>query len=193
MIRQLTAVLSVAMLGCGKTEVTAPQPAPAAPAWQTIEGSKEGTTYTLQLPPGWKWDPRGEATKTTLGLSTFGMQIRKAFSNEDSDAYAKKTFNGLQIQLKGQKGRIRDLRIIKVGDVSAVWSAISFDPGDKSPTTILKTQCFLRTAGRDVGLELSRTDVRPERKEADSVESQREFLKIAESFRVIDVKDAKQK
>jgi hypothetical protein len=198
MIRRLIAVfagLSVAILGCGKPEVTTPNPASAPPTSQTVQSKKGGAAYTLQIPPGWKWNAAGMANKSSGSFCSFQVmvEIRKPFSKDDTEEYAKKSLDVLRRQLKGQKGRVRDLRIIKVGDVSAVWSAVSFDPGDKTPTSILKTQCFLRTSGRDVQLECSRTDVRPDRKESDFVESQEEFLKIVESFRVTSVEDAQEK
>ena len=55
------------------------------------------------------------------------------------------------------------------------------------------TQCFLRTAGCDVELECERLDVRPDRKESDFAGSQKDFLKIAQSFRITSAKDAKDK
>jgi hypothetical protein len=178
-------------------KVSASDEAPPG-SWQTVKGSQDGKTYSLQLPPGWKWDPDGMADKSLSFTCTFLFEVKniqKVYVKKTSEAYAKGMLDLVRIQLKEhrEKGRLRDLRIIKVGDEDAVWVVIAASPGDGAPTSVLKTQCFLQTAGCTVELDCQRLDGRRDRKESEFEESQSEFLKITQSFRIISVKNGKDK
>jgi hypothetical protein len=200
-------LLLVTILACGKPAATTPNPtgseAPpsqqppatgkATPAaWQTVQGKDEGIAYSLQVPADWKWDKDGIADKTSFTCTfTFQVKISNASSKDAADVYAKKRLDSLKVIFSKEKDQFRDQRIIKVGDVDAAWFVIAVNPGDGTPTSKLNTHCLLRAGGRDVELEGERFDVRPERKESDFAESQEEFLKITQSFRVTSAKGAK--
>jgi hypothetical protein len=205
-IRQWAAVLmalSVGSVGCGKPGAATSKPDSNGPpavretsdppatgeappsSWQSIRGSQAGAIYTLQLPPDWKWDPDGLASKTSFTLSfTFGVRITRALSEEAPDVYAQKRLAVRQRELQGTTAQVRDQRIIKVGDADAAWLVFAINPGDGSPTSLLKAACYLRINGRDVEVNCERFDVRPDRKESDFANSQKDFLKIAQSFRI---------
>jgi hypothetical protein len=208
---QLTVVLVTllaATLGCGKSQVATSDPAsneapaggktpPSAntspAAWQTVKGNRDGKTFTLQLPPTWKWDEGGLADNTSFTRTfTFKVGASKAFSKESADEHAKQRLEFLQNNYKKQKGKIRDQRIIKVDDQNAAWLVFTLDSDDGSPPIRMLAHCYLRTKGCDIELKGELLDGRPERKESDFAAAQEDFLKIAQSFRLTDVKEVKE-
>jgi hypothetical protein len=209
MTRQLTVALVallVGILGCGKPRVTTSGPVgdggptrdqvpvssqtppetkvPPA-AWQTVKGIQDGRNYTLQLPGGWKWDQDGMADNTSFSRTfTFKVQASKSFTKESADEYAKKRLEQLQRDYKNDKGKVRDQRIIKVGDVDATWLVFALDADGGLPTGRMLTHCCLRTQGSDIELKGEVLDIRPDRKESDVAAAQEDFLKISQSFRL---------
>ena len=82
------------------------------------------------------------------------------------------------------KFALRDRRIIQVGENDAVWDVVAFQVEGEAQPTRLEARCHLKLGHQEFTIDGSHIDSRPARTPADFDESQAEFLKISQSFRL---------
>ena len=179
-----------------KTDTTQKDVA-AKEKWKTVEGSEEGVGFSLQIPASWKWEKEDRmATKVQSFERTIFLSVKwasKDFTvrNQSPETASKEELQGLLLQVKSNKNAlIRDQRVIKGEDTCAIWLAIS-DKGN--PPISLKTYYILRTHSYKIEIQGSCDDIRRLRKAKDFEDSQAEFLKIFQRFRVTEIHSKKVK
>ena len=166
--------------------------------WQTVETSSDEFTFTLRLPPGWKWDPENwQAGKLTSFECTIFLEVdgHKAFGSEkieSAKAGAKNSLASLPDEEQRNKSiksknKFLDHRIIQLGDQDAAWHVETVTaPGLTQPASMSATS-YLSTSGYQFTITGHRDDIRPGRTAKDFDESRAEFLKISQTFRVTSV------
>jgi hypothetical protein len=150
--------------------------------------------FTVELPGGWSWQD-GRAEK----FVTSSVSIYVSFTATDvpPDERAQSPHDAVMEQVAkladertlndsvtGGRLAVRDRRIIKVDEKDAVWDVVAFQPAEDDLPTRLEARCYIRLGDKAFTIECARIDVRSTRTAVAFDESQAEFLKISQSFRV---------
>jgi hypothetical protein len=163
--------------------------------WETVQGDLDGVKFSLKLPPEWKWKKDNEANKQVSFSCTIDLNIKEEElegkeKGDSPQAAAKKLLADLTRADELRDEKLRELRIIKLGETDAVWTArIVTDDKDRKPT-LLETQCYIHHGGKRFVLVAGRFDVRQNRTEKDFADSLAEFLAISKTFRIQPAKPA---
>jgi hypothetical protein len=178
------------------TQTSAPQPARPKLVHGAINVAAADTEvpFTLELPPGWTWTD-GQAEKIigpplTVLVSVTARELPDDEKRERPSAAARRRLLEVGDERKsddldtGAKMVVRDRRIIQVGENDAVWDVVAFLVEGEAQPTRLEARCHLKLGHQDFTIDGSHIDSRTDRTAADFDESQAEFLKIIQSFRL---------
>lgn len=139
--------------------------------WQTIQGHREWTHFTLQLPPDWKWDGEasGDGELNVFCATDVSVDVASLLSSEKTESSESAARKKLQdptevaslppltaLSDRPVSMTPRDQQMIKVRNVYAAWMAVAAQPEGQSLPIRLITYCVLLERGREFRIECNR-------------------------------------